>query len=553
MTRRTRLLSTLIALSLALPVAAAQAAPAAPAAHRLTRTLLPAPLLAHRVGPAPASRPWHVGVSIRGRDAAGLARLERAQQTPGSPDYRRFLTPAEFASRFGARPADVAAVRRWATAQGLRVTAASGDGSYLTLAGTVGQVQRTFGTTIGRYAARGQTYLANDRPPLVPAAVTAVSGLDEVSGRLRTRAVAAFPLPADTTPQALWRVYEQPASNRGRGQQLAAFGWGSPDGVTDDLRLFEERNGLRAMPFRVVQVGQKGTDTAGRIEWNLDSQAASGMAPDAAGMTFYFGASGNVDLLAAAIFRWADDPRGAKQASGSYGLCEVFATLGVLDGHERALTQAAVEGRSFFASSGDAGSGCSAVVGVNGVVYGPIPSQEYPASSPHAVGVGGTVLYTTASGAREQEIVWTHTGGGPSYVYPTPAWQKVALASTRRGVADVAAQSGDLLSGYRIVSAGRTQSVGGTSLSAPLWQGMWARINAAAPRGRDGVPNLGYANPVLYANNADPARYARDFNDITVGVNGAYTALPGYDFPTGWGTPRVANLMRDLTGRTTPR
>jgi hypothetical protein len=308
------------------------------------------------------------------------------------------------------------------------------------------------------------------------------------------------------------------------------------------------------MPFSVVQVGAKGTDTSGRLEWNLDSQAASGMAPDAAGMTFYFANSGNSDLLAASIATWADDPTGAKQASGSYGLCDALGFLGVFDAHEAALTQAAVEGRSFFASTGDNGSGCSAVVNTNGITIGPIPSQEYPATSPHAVAVGGTVLYTTGSPAqRDQEIAWTHGGGGPSYFFATPDWQAdQPLAAEGRAVADVAAQSGDLISGYNIVSEGSDTAIGGTSLSAPLWQGMWARVNAAAPAGTDGVANAGFAAPIIYANNADATKYAASFTDITIGDNGLYPALPGYDYPTGWGVPRVSGLATSLFGHTTP-
>jgi hypothetical protein len=116
----------------------------------------------------------------------------------------------------------------------------------------------------------------------------------------------------------------------------------------------------------------------------------------------------------------------------------------------------------------------------------------------------------------------------------------------------VAAQSGDLLSGYAVVSDGSDTAVGGTSLSAPLWQGMWARVNAAGPLGTDGVANLGFADPLIYANNADATKYADSFTDITVGANGLYTALPGYDYPTGWGVPRVSGLALALAGKTAP-
>lgn len=531
----------------------------------LTKDTVPAAWLTSPAGaPAPTAR-WHVGVSIAGKDPAGLTRLLHDQYVKGSPDFHRFLTPAQYAARFGADRATTDAVAGWLTRDGLQVSYRGADGTYLVAEGTVAQVERTFSTRLRRFTGKQGTLLAgftaNTTPPTVPAAVTAVAGLDTLSVAHRSALHAAppaagprtaFPLPASTTPKDLWSVYEQPADDTGQGQRLAAFGWGSPGTTATDLRQFESENHLPAMPFAVVQVGTPGTDTSGQDEWDLDSQAATGMAPDAAGMTFYFANAGSSDLLAAAIDTWASDPAGAAQASGSYGLCDVLGPLGTFDAHEAALNKAAAEGRSFFASTGDTGSGCSvAGAGVNGVTIGPVPSPEYPSTSPHAIGVGGTVLYTTGDPAtRDQEIAWTHTGGGQSYSYPAPDYQSgvnPAYTAVGRATADVAAQSGDLLSGYDIVVGGADSTVGGTSLSAPLWQGMWARVSAAAP-----APGAGFANARIYSLVTDPAAYAASFTDITVGANGLYAATPGYDIPTGWGVPRVTGLVTALDGTTTP-
>lgn len=524
----------------------------------LVRDLLPARLLSTPAGkPAPDQR-WHVGISVAGRNAAGLRQLVADQADPTSPSYRHFLTPAQYASRFGADRATTAAVTSWLTRNGLRVTYGNVAGTYLVAEGKVAQVERTFATSLRTFRGLGTTFTANTSAPTVPVAVTAVSGLDTLSSTAHVHAQAsAFPLPSDTRPQDLWALYDQPSGNTGQGQRLAAFGWGSPSGVQTDLRSFESRNGLPQIPFVVKQVGTPGTDTSGTVEWDLDSQAATGMAPGAKDMTFYFAESGSSDLLAAAINTWADDAAGAKQASGSYGLCDAFGFLGTFDAHEAALQQAASEGRSFFASTGDNGSGCSAAgAGVNGGTIGPIPSQEYPATSPNSVAVGGTVVYTTGSGAatkRDQEIAWTHGGGGPSYYFAAPAWQQSsAFAAVGRAEADVSAQSGDLLSGYWIYHNGTETPVGGTSLSAPLWQGMWARVNATGPLGADAVPNLGFAAPLIWQTGGDSVKAAQAFHDITVGDNGLYPALPGYDYPTGFGVPRVSGLALVLSGKTTP-
>ena len=542
-------------LAASLPVLT-QAGASAMASKVLSRDLLPANVLAHPVGAPSASAHWHVGVSIAGRNAAGLQQLIASQYDKSSPNFHRFLTPQQYAAQFGADPAATSAVRSWLTSRGLHITFADRSGTYLLAEGTAAQVERTFKVTLRNYVTGTTHFAANTNAPTVPTAVTAVAGLDTLSTRASIHAATpkSFPIPASTTPADLWSVYEQPSNNRGHGEKLAAFGWGAPSSVTTDLRKFETENGLPTMPFTVTQVGSAGTDTSGLIEWDLDSQAASGMAPDAAGMTFYFAASGNSDLLAAAIKKWADDPTGAKQASGSYGLCDAFGFIGTFDAHEAALEQAASEGRSFFASTGDNGSGCSALIGTNGITIGPIPSQEYPATSPNSVAVGGTVLYTTGTPKRrDQEIAWTHGGGGPSYFFEAPSWEQSSpLSVPGRAVADVSAQSGDLLSGYNIVNAGSDTIVGGTSLSAPLWQGMWARVNAAGPNGTDGVANLGFAAPLIWNNNANATKYASSFTDIIIGANGLYPATPGYDYPTGWGVPRVSGLAIALAGKTAP-
>ena len=78
---------------------------------------------------------------------------------------------------------------------------------------------------------------------------------------------------------------------------------------------------------------------------------------------------------------------------------------------------------------------------------------------------------------------------------------------------------------------------------SPGYACMWARVNAAGPLGADGVANLGFADPLIYANNADSAKHAASFTDIIVGANGLYPALPGirlrtvydHDTPTAYG------------------
>jgi subtilase family serine protease len=541
-----------VVLSCALGLGGLLAVPAVavsvPTPSALTTKVLAKDLLSPewRVSPVGAVDPaakWDLGVTIAGRNDALKDQLFKQQNDPKSANYHRYLTPAQYTSLFAVDPATTAKVRSWITSTGMQVTYTDKTGSFITVTGTAAQAQSLTKTTLTKYKATqgGGVFIANAQAPTVPVEVTSIGGLDTLSVA-HTSAKSLFPLSDISTPATLEKFYNQPTSIRGGGQKLAAFGWGAPGSVVSDLAQFQTEQGLPHMPLNVVQVGGQGTATDGLLEWNLDSQAASGMAPNASSMTFYFATEGQAPLLAAAIKTWADDPSGAQQASGSYGLCEVFGLLGTFDAHEDALRQAALEGRTFFASTGDNGAGCSALVNTNGITIGPIPSPEYPATSVYSVAVGGTVAYfDDPSGTRDAlmpEIAWTHGGGGPSYLYSAPAWQTGNLSVLGNRLSpDVSAQSGDLLSGYSVVTNGADSSVGGTSLSAPLWQGMWARVTSAGA--------TGFAAPQLWAA-ADKGAYY----DVTVGSNGLYAATPGYDLTTGWGTPDVKALIKAITNVT---
>ena len=245
---------------------------------------------------------------------------------------------------------------------------------------------------------------------------------------------------------------------------------------------------------------------------------------------------------------------------------------------EPALQSAAMMGRSLFAAAGDTGSGCTALIadgiGPNGVATEDYPTNPYPAGARYAVAVAGTVLYRKSSDnanpdkppARGQEFAWPYTGGGSSAFLTAPDYQQNvpnltgicvtdpdggtgATGQLCRGVPDVAAMSGDILTdSYADVSGGSNSSNGGTSLSSPLWVGMWTRIQAASnlPHG------LGFANFTIYKIGKDATRYGNDFFDVTVGSNGGpcpqgpCIAQKGWDYVSGWGVPDVARFAADV-------
>jgi hypothetical protein len=322
-------------------------------------------------------------------------------------------------------------------------------------------------------------------------------------------------------------------------------------------------------------------------------QAIHGMAPGLAREVMYFSPSLADSEITASLATWVNDPNGPPIMNASLGECEQVPilnpilnnpALAPINGNNnpnalpvsqavsqasqpattQLLQQAVTEGRQFFAASGDNGSSCTvAYPGLNGVANEGMPLTSDPANTPFSTGVGGTVLYSDGNepAGRFLENAWTHSGGNPSPFITAPDYQHGVTNLDRncvadesgqpnagtlcRGVPDVAALSGDAISnGYTIVSDGEDAG-GGTSLSSPLWAGMWADLVSTAPPGTTG---FGFANQAIYAIAKDPARYAVAFHDITVGVNGLNAARPGYDYVTGFGVPRLAGLIQQVTG-----
>jgi len=153
---------------------------------------------------------------------------------------------------------------------------------------------------------------------------------------------------------------------------------------------------------------------------------------------------------------------------------------------------------------------------------------NYPAASPWVTAVGGTTLSTATNARGWTETAWAGTSSGCSALEPKPAWQ-IDVGCPTRTVADMAADA-DPVSGAAVYDTYQRTGwvqVGGTSLAAPLVAGIYAL--GLANQGAVGAEG-GYEGEPL-------------FNDVTSGADGACTvrylcaAGPGYDGPTGVGTP----------------
>jgi kumamolisin len=223
----------------------------------------------------------------------------------------------------------------------------------------------------------------------------------------------------------------------------------------------------------------------------------------------------------------------------SWGQSEDQWTAQARTAMDDAFADATLLGVTVFAAAGDDGSADNQPSGVH---------ADFPASSPHAVGCGGTTLLLDSSGSVSSEVVWNGgatggaTGGGVSDVFPVPDYQADAGVPTRsgsgtagRGVPDVAANA-DPQTGYQVYVDGTATVFGGTSAVAPLWAGLICRLAQLTGT------SFGLMQPTLYAGASADATSA-GFRDITEGNNGAYSADAGWDACTGLGVPDGAALL----------
>src|SRR5581483_6039416 len=352
-------------------------------------------------------------------------------------------------------------------------------------------------------------------------------------------------------PSDYWIAYDANRMATAYSVDVAIMAEGNVAPSIADLRVNENGDGIPQVPVVVKQVGVSSVDTSGADEWVLDMTASSGMARAVKTIYVYDTTSMTDSDIALEFSRWATDDL-APIGNASFGGCEFGPYVDgsmVLD--DEIFLEAAAQGQTMFASTGDTGSFCS--VGNPNGVPGGAPFVEYPAASPYVVAVGGTTLVTESNGAYQGEAAWYAGGGGLSQFEAAPAWQASQPVNgtgvlTFRGLPDVA-MDGDLQTGMMLYLSdqGGWTIIGGTSLASPLAAGSWARMLQARPQ-------LGFAAPALYDAYAEAKSGATTtvlppttpvgpaFHDIIVGADGSNAAMPGYDYTTGLGSIDVAEM-----------
>ena len=452
------------------------------------------------------------------------------------------LTSQTLGEQYGADPDDLDALRSVLDAQGVTILESHAPSRRVRIEGTAASLSRLFGTTLHRVTRDDGVPHSRMRagglslPTELAGVVTAVLGLDD-RAQARARSVFADPRAVSTsyTPLDLARIYGMPAAD-GTGQRIAIVELGGGF-AQSDLDTYFGGLGL-ASPTVTAQgvdgaANQPGQDPSGADgEVLLDIEVAGALAPKA-GIVVYFAPNTDAGFLDAISTAAHATPTPAA-ISISWGQSEDQWTAQSRTAMDDAIADAVAMGVTVTVAAGDNGSSDA----------GSGAHADFPASSPHALGCGGTTLQASA-GTVTSETVWDDggqggaTGGGVSDVFPLPDWQADAGvpdragATTRgRGVPDVAADA-DPQTGYQVYVDGQASVIGGTSAVAPLWAGLVARLAQLS-----GKP-LGLLQPTLYAG-ATAGQAAAALRDITSGNNGAYQAAPGWDPCTGLGVPQPA-------------
>jgi len=328
--------------------------------------------------------------------------------------------------------------------------------------------------------------------------------------------------------------------------------------IQQDLALFDTAFGLPAPTFNIIAPdGLTPFDPtdANQVGWSaeisLDVQWAHAVAPGAAIDLVLAKSNNDADILSAT--KYAYDHNLGDVLSQSFGEAEQCMDPSLLSQQHQLFDAMVAKGWTLFASSGDQGSNLPTCDGSS-----LFQAASTPASDPDVTGVGGTQLQATPvvisgsppaitdpGGVYQSETTWNEGptsagGGGFSVIYKRPDFQApVVKDSKARAVPDVAynaAVNGGVIAFWGVpFGPGAAFRFGGTSAGSPQWAGLGAITDQLAGN------RVGNINKTLYK--LGKKSQGTYFHDIADGSNnGAFTATPGFDEATGWGSP-IASVI----------
>lgn len=511
------------------------------------------PAVAHLqpVEPLPGTNHLHLFLGLPLRNEPELDRLLQDLHDPTGTNFHQWLSPAQFTERFGPTVEDYEKVLRFAGQQGFKVTGIHSNRMMVNVDAPVSNIEKAFNIGLHRYQhpQENRTFYAPDSEPSVDTnlPIVHIAGLDNfilphrLGGGLKTVPLDANQIVTYATGSSpggffmgrdFRNAYVPGVTNTGAGQYIAIVDVGGPY-YAKDVFMYETNAGLSTniVITNILLSGSTGIPNgtnANEGEQVLDIDMAISMAPDATIL--------NYEGEAHDVFNQIAIDNKAKQITLSYG-------FGIDSITQNTFQQFVAQGQAMSQASGDGGADLDGGTGLTGAPYSTI--------------VGGVSLTTkSAGGPWQTDVTWGGSGGGISG-YGIPTWQQGINMTTNlgsvyhRNYPDVAMPADNIFTVYEngtIIGA-----TGGTSAASPLWAGFMALVNQqAAILGR---PPVGFVNPAIYSiGNGPRTTYTNCFHDITTGNTfnsqnpNRYTAIPGYDLCTGWGSPTGSNTINALIG-----
>ncbi len=496
-------------------------------------------------------------IALTMREPEGLRQLISLQNDPGSSMYRHYLTPREFGDQFGPSLAEYQQVVDWALAYNLEVTRQEPSRTTMSVRGKAVDVEHAFGTSLRQWQDSRGTFRAPSASlnvaPGLGLLFGGVLGLDDAqlwhSHRVPVPPASPQAGTGSRVPSDLQTMYNvDQITQRGEGETVGILGTGFPPDPKLDVDGFINHKGFagtgislatafgtsRTQQYTQIFLGGPNRDPASFAndeyqENVLDIDCVLGIAPRTS-VVHVLTATNGGGLFFDGITYFINNVPNAHAVTVSFGLCERYIASEILLLNNQ-FTQAKAQGQTWFFAAGDNGTNDCDDGSGNKVL-----TVEWPASSPDAVGVGGTQL----SGGVE--VAWTGGGGGQSEINVKPAYQIGVGPFPNDGVRDVpdiSAIAGN--PGISIFLQGQIGLLEGTSAASPMVAALWVLLDQA--KGGGGQTNfhermyqLGQANSTA-------------FHDITTGANSdgttpGYPAGPGYDLATGWGTININQLIQ---------
>lgn len=392
-----------------------------------------------------------------------INQLLAQQQDPHSPQYHQWLTPEQYADRFGLSSNDIQKLTTWLQSQGFTVVRVARARNFIVFSGTAAQAETAFQTQIHNFDINGEKRFSNITPPSVPAALTGiVTGIRGLSNfPAKSHALHAKPdysapgtsltgdriAPGDiTTMYDLQKLYN--AGITGTGYSLAVIGetdvyladlndfrtiFDLPQQIsgctffsgTNVIQTCDTTNFKYVVVMGDVDPGVPDSYQSGDlVEADVDLEWSNAVAQDA--KIIYVNAP---DPNGNGIFdSWyfAIDNNISPVITLSYGLCElVEANSGYFLSDEGELASAQTYGITFMNSSGDDGAtecepnnygdpnGTLATLGL---------AVSYPASSQYVTGVGGTMIPDNEYTSTYWSTTNGSTGGSVIKYIPEQGW-----------------------------------------------------------------------------------------------------------------------------------